>query len=113
MTVPMREEATGIPNPVTFPSLQHVMGTDWREYARCAKESKDVFFDYIWLNKRKERRDRVNNAVSMCLACPVRTKCYEFAVLNNEPHGIWAGTLPDERRELYKDFKKTGILKPL
>lgn len=104
----------GVGANISYPELRHVMGTDWRRHAKCAKLSKAVFFEYNSNGvKKKEKQDRVRKAKQACETCPVRSECYEFAVLNNEVHGIWAGTFPDERRKLYLSFLKTGILEPL
>lgn len=98
----------------TLPRLRHIMGTDWRQQARCSSLPKSYFFDY---NKQiyplPERRERIRNAKNVCRGCAVRDKCYEFAVLNNEQHGIWAGTLPEERKTVVDSFRKTGILEIL
>lgn len=99
---------------VSLPRLRHVMGTDWRDFARCAKLPKEVFFNYASTGMhRKYVKSRISAARAVCRACPVRDKCYEFSVKNNETHGIWAGVLPDERKRLYQVFKKTGILEKM
>ena len=104
----------GVAVGISYPELRHVMGTDWRGNARCAKLPKSVFFEYNGIGmKKQEKQERIWTAKETCKACPVRSQCYEFAVLNSEPHGIWAGTFPDERRKLYLSFLKTGILEPL
>jgi hypothetical protein len=90
------------------------MSTGWREYANCVKLPKNVFFDYNSVGLKKgEKKERIGTAMNACNSCTVREKCYEFAVLNNELHGIWAGTFPSDRRILFAKFKKTGILEPL
>lgn len=99
---------------VSLPRLRHVMGTDWRDFARCSKLPKNIFFDYaaVGIGKRKMMAN-IKMARAVCRHCPVREKCYEFAVKNNETHGIWAGTLPTERKPLYKTYVKTGILEKM
>lgn len=99
---------------VTFPSLKHVMSLEWRNHAACAKMPKSLFFDYNAVHlKFVTRREYKALATSTCNGCPVRKDCYEFAVLNNEPYGIWAGTVPEERKVLYKEYLKTGVFTPL
>jgi WhiB family transcriptional regulator, redox-sensing transcriptional regulator len=101
-------------NSISFPTLRHVMSLDWRGQAMCGRLPKSTFFDYNSLGlKKKEKERRIKVAMSACNACPVRIKCYEFSVLNNEPYGIWAGTFPEDRRKLFASFRKTGILEPL
>ena len=101
-------------NMVSFPSLKHVMSLRWREHAACADLPKGVFFDYNNIHlSNVSRKTQKELAVNTCNGCTVRGDCYEFSVLNNEPYGIWAGLVPDERKALYKDYLKTGVLTPL
>jgi hypothetical protein len=87
---------------VSFPNLRHVMSTGWREYANCGKLPKNVFFDYNSVGLKKgEKKERISTAMNACKNC------------NNEPHGIWAGTFPSDRRKLFAEFKKTGSLELL
>jgi len=99
---------------LSLPSLKHVMSVFWRADAKCASLPKSVFFEY---NSRtvtnKERQERTEYALGVCRECPVKEQCYEFAVRNCEPHGIWAGTFPDQRKALYKSFVNTGVLETL
>lgn len=36
-------------------------------------------------------------AVQLCMACPVRTQCLEFAYRTDQRHGIWGGLTPSQR----------------
>lgn len=107
------EAVEGDEKVVALPFLRHVMRLEWRGKATCATLPKSLFFDYNSSTPTFKKKDRLEFAISTCEMCPVRSECYEFAVLNNEPHGIWAGTLPKERKKLYDEYVKTGTLKPL
>ncbi|WP_290428870.1 WhiB family transcriptional regulator [Rhodococcus antarcticus] len=39
-------------------------------------------------------------AKAVCARCPVLVLCREDALDRREPHGIWGGTSPRDRREL-------------
>ena len=39
-------------------------------------------------------------AKEACGTCPIRTQCLNFALVNNETHGIWGGTSPRMRLKL-------------
>lgn len=97
-----------------LPSLRHIMSVAWREEALCASLPKEVFFEYGGKRDGDMARKKANRALAIetCRACPVSSDCYEFAIKNNEPFGIWSGTFPDERRQLYKDYIKTGVFIP-
>lgn len=36
----------------------------------------------------------------LCGKCPVRNLCLEFALVNDEAHGLWGGMTPKERQRL-------------
>ena len=36
-------------------------------------------------------------AKGICYECPIRQKCFEYALETDQRHGIWGGTSPDER----------------
>jgi WhiB family redox-sensing transcriptional regulator len=59
----------------------------------------DIFFppDH---ESRIRRAEREQAAKRICQACTVRQMCFDHAVENIEPHGIWGGTTPGERRRL-------------
>jgi len=129
MTTPVKGIGEG--EQISLPSLKHALSVSWREFSACAKIPKDVFFEYR-VNSHKDRvlstptsnlkvvddsvdvrQTRAHNghlALKTCGTCPVRSDCYEFAVKNNERFGIWAGTTPETRDRLYKEFCATGTL---
>jgi len=43
------------------------------------------------------RRVAVKIAKSLCAECPIKQKCFTYAIESNQRYGIWAGTLPSER----------------
>jgi WhiB family transcriptional regulator, redox-sensing transcriptional regulator len=43
-------------------------------------------------------------ALMVCMSCPVRRECREYAMTNNEL-GIWGGTTYDERRRLRRKLQ--------
>lgn len=43
---------------------------------------------------------RVRMARQLCSGCPVAVQCLQYALDNDEQHGVWAGTTPRERRRL-------------
>lgn len=65
----------------------------WRQDARCLGTDPDLFFPigsaHIDLRARE-----------ICNACPVRAECLDYAITNNEQHGVWGGLSTRERRRL-------------
>ena len=46
----------------------------------------------------KERYKATQAALKGCKACPIQEACFTYALENNERHGIWGGSLPEDRR---------------
>lgn len=67
-------------------------GTTWRDSALCAQVDNDLFYP--------EKGGSTRPAKSLCERCEVRQQCLDFAVANDERHGIWGGLSERERRRL-------------
>lgn len=67
-------------------------GQVWRRKAACAGGPAGMFFS--------DRHDDQDAARKICLGCPVRHECLEYALALPEPFGIWGGTFERERRRI-------------
>lgn len=67
---------------------------DWQTRAAChaPEVDPDWFFPRVG--------DPATAAYAVCEQCPVRVDCLEYAIANNEQHGIWGGTNHKERRRI-------------
>lgn len=45
----------------------------------------------------KERYTATQQALKGCRSCPIQEACFTYALEHNEKHGIWGGSLPQER----------------
>jgi WhiB family redox-sensing transcriptional regulator len=45
---------------------------------------------------------QIREANDICSQCPLKTECFDYAIEAREEYGIWAGTTPDERREILR-----------
>jgi WhiB family redox-sensing transcriptional regulator len=72
---------------------------DWQLDAACRDADPAVFF-YLDNERGEPRADRVRAAKKICLRCPVRARCLNYALDARETHGIWGGYTGDERRKL-------------
>ncbi|GAA2215839.1 WhiB family transcriptional regulator [Nonomuraea monospora] len=70
---------------------------DWTAQAACQNSDPELFFPLTW-DGRPARHTALARRV--CLACPVRLPCLNWAVETAEPDGMWGGTTPTERRGL-------------
>lgn len=64
----------------------------WTEDALCAQIDSEIFFP--------EKGGSTREAKAMCRRCPVAAECLDYALANNEQHGIWGGLSPRHRRHL-------------
>lgn len=67
--------------------------TDWREDALCPEVDPEIF--------HPKQGESIGPAREVCMACPVRRECAEYAI-PNEPWGVWGGLSQRERQRLRK-----------
>ena len=72
----------------------------WHLKAACRGPASVYFFPPSAPERREERDAREAKAKGICVACPVKAECLDFALRVREPHGIWGGLTEGERREL-------------
>lgn len=66
----------------------------------------DLFFS------ESRSRHEAAAAKKLCSLCPIRQECLEMALINNEIHGIWGGTSPNDRRKLRKGYPTSPLFYP-
>jgi WhiB family redox-sensing transcriptional regulator len=66
---------------------------DWLELAACASVNPENFTSPFGVNG-------VARAKAVCLRCPVRVTCLEFALASDQSFGIWGGLTDGERAKL-------------
>lgn len=77
--------------------------SDWQDYAACKGTNTDLFFT--------ERGAETSQAKKVCLTCPVRLQCLEYAFANGEKFGIWGGLSERQRRRIRKQRTEAGIIR--
>lgn len=65
---------------------------DWQELGSCKDADPDLFFP--------ERGSPGDSAKRVCVTCPVRIECLEYALANGERYGVWGGLTERERTRL-------------
>lgn len=65
---------------------------DWAEKAVCSQTDPEAFYP--------EKGGSTKEAKKVCLGCPVREKCLQYALDHDERFGIWGGLSERERRRL-------------
>lgn len=56
----------------------------------------ELFFPEDMANPEVKRL-AIKSAKQMCNECPIKMKCFEYAIETKQRHGVWGGTLPHER----------------
>ncbi len=75
-----------------FPTMSG--STEWMADAACRGVDTTVFFP-----DDPRISGRYAEARLVCAACPVRTACLDWAILNRLPAGLWGGLTPSERHD--------------
>jgi len=70
------------------------MDTDWMAGGNCNDVPPATFFPSDGVG--------VDAARKICLDCPVKAPCLEYALENRIDHGVWGGTSERERRRLLR-----------
>jgi Transcription factor WhiB len=72
-------------------------------YAACAASGIDPDAWFPVSRDPESARREAADALAVCWTCRVRARCLElsFQQWAVGQHGIWGGTLPDERKALY------------
>ena len=66
--------------------------TPWAARAACARTSPELFFP--------ERGGSAREAKAVCMTCPVRHDCLEYALRWHIAYGVWGGLSYRQRRQL-------------
>jgi WhiB family redox-sensing transcriptional regulator len=64
----------------------------WVDDALCAQTGMEMFFP--------DHGESARPAKKVCVVCPVKTACLEFALKDSTLAGIWGGTTAADRRAI-------------
>jgi WhiB family transcriptional regulator, redox-sensing transcriptional regulator len=70
---------------------------DWRDDAACRDADPELFFP---IGTTGPALRQVQEAMSICQACPVRTPCLSWALGHGVTDGVWGGTTIEQRRAM-------------
>lgn len=66
---------------------------DWYDNAQCRGTDTSLFFS-------EADNVAVTIAKSVCIPCPVRELCLEYAIATDQPAGVWGGKTTTERKRI-------------
>jgi WhiB family redox-sensing transcriptional regulator len=70
------------------------MESTWMAEGNCADKPPSLFFPSDGVG--------VDVARKVCVDCPVKTACLEYALEHRIDHGVWGGTSERERRRILR-----------
>jgi len=73
----------------------------WRLEASCRDTSPTLFFP---IGTTGQAVDQIAAAKEVCMGCPARVPCLEFALSTNQDSGVWGATSEEERRHLRRTY---------
>ena len=75
---------------------------EWKLRAACRGKDPGLWFPSEIGRRHYDRTVRVltARARAICTGCPVRGECLEYALVTDQPWGIWGGMTEDERARL-------------
>lgn len=72
----------------------------WMESAKCNGTGVDLFFPTVGTS--------VDPPKKVCIQCPVREECLEYALINRIDNGVWGGESERERRRILRQRRDTS-----
>lgn len=80
--------------------------TSWMQHSSCRGMD-----PRLWHPERGDDHLGLIIAKQICSICPVKQKCLDYALENNERIGVWGGTTGRERRVI-RSQRRTGKNRP-
>ena len=77
------------------------MDTEWMDRGRCREMDPAAFFPSDGIGVQVAQR--------ICVDCPVKGPCLEYALANHVDHGVWGGTSERERRRILRRRRVTSL----
>lgn len=72
--------------------------TEWMQHGLC-KGYTNVFFP------QRGQNQKVKLAKKICESCPVKDPCLQYALDNQEMHGVWGATSERTRRIMRRNIR--------
>lgn len=79
---------------------------DWVHRAKCREVDPELFFP---IGSTGPAAAQVESAKSVCVVCPVRLECLEWALATGQDAGVWGGLSEEERRALKRARRRARV----
>ena len=71
---------------------------NWMEHGHCRNEAYDP--EWWWPERGDADHGDTPIALRICLTCPVKDLCLDYALQHKEREGVWGGLMPAARQAL-------------
>lgn len=71
----------------------------WKKDALCRNMPPNFFYP---VGQSRAAEAQTEQAQRVCHECPVKDECLEYAVTNNERHGVWGGESEKSRMTIMR-----------
>ncbi len=72
----------------------------WRQQAACRGIDPEVFYP--------DGDEHAHGAKTICVSCPVRQPCLEWALATRERQGVWGGCDERDRRRILRQARRSA-----
>ncbi len=76
---------------------------EWVHRAKCKDEDPELFFP---IGTTGPAATQIDEAKAVCMQCPVRMECLEWALATGQDAGVWGGLSEEERRALRRTRRR-------
>ncbi len=73
---------------------------NWSDHGSC-READPLLFFHPQNERGSARKRRERAAKVICMQCPVRMECADYAVRARESYGVWGGLSEEDRERIY------------
>ena len=81
---------------------------EWVHRAKCKDEDPELFFP---VGTTGPAAAQIDDAKAICMQCPVRLECLEWALATGQDAGVWGGMSEEERRALRRARRREAAAK--
>lgn len=78
----------------------------WRNAGSCRGSDPNLFYP---IGRSNMALEQAQQAKTLCRSCPSQPACLGFALSTRQEIGVWGGTLPEERRAIWRAARRERV----
>jgi WhiB family transcriptional regulator, redox-sensing transcriptional regulator len=88
---------------VTLSTTTKSPSLEWRGQASCRSTDPDLFFP---VGTTGPAVSQIAAAKAVCMTCPSKAPCLEYALTTHQDSGVWGATSEEERRIIRRQRRR-------